>query len=84
MVRPGADSFLQGGFPYGEGLARYGEHEVHVDMGHSRIFQHFHGAQGLVRRVLAPQQTQDAGIQGLHAQGDAGHAQAAPEAHFFP
>lgn len=38
MVRSGADSFLQGGFPYGEGLPRNGEHEIHVDMGHSRIF----------------------------------------------
>ena len=83
MVRSGADSFLQGGFPYGEGLPRNGEHEIHVDMGHSRIFQHFHGVQSLGRGMFAPQQMQDAGIQGLHTQGDACHAQAAPEAHFF-
>ena len=59
MVRSGADSFLQGGFPYGEGLPRNGEHEIHVDMGHSRIFQHFHGVQSLGRGMFAPQQMQD-------------------------
>ena len=47
------------------------------------ILEHLYGAEGLFRRMFPAQQAQDAGVQGLDAQGNAVHAQAAPEADFF-
>ena len=83
VVRSGADGFPQRIFPDGKALPRNGDHEVHVDVGHSGVVEHLHGAEGLFRRMFPAQQAQDAGVQGLDAQGNAVHAQAAPEADFF-